>query len=246
MVYEYRSGVDYFFGTLTAAAAVSDTTLSAAAFAALPSTYTTGTYLPLVLHDPALGLYELVWVTAHTAASTSVTVVRGRQSTTARAWPSGTQVVNAPTIRDMALPLARASLPTDAHVGMRVPVSDEGFTVERLVSGAWGPSVGVANPADSGATRTGAYPAAGNAITIRCASAVTTTNGSGDGTINFRTPFPNACIAVVATSGDQVVTTGTVTSVGESASAFNFRVMASGGGALASTTVRISYIAVGY
>lgn len=245
MVYEYRSGVDYFFGTLSAAAAVSDTTLSAAAFAALPSTYSTGTYLPLVLHDPALGLYELVWVTAHTAASTSVTVVRGRQSTTARAWPSGTQVVNAPTIRDTTLPLARASLPTDAHVGMRVPVSDEGVTVERLVSGLWGPSVGIASPGDVGPGYNGDTPAANRTIVMRCGSASGTTDGSGLGNITFRTPFPNAALSLVVTSsywnarGPFVITALT-------ASGGQVQVHNGTATALASSTWSVSYLAVGY
>jgi hypothetical protein len=194
VVYEFRNSIDYFFGQLSTAAAVSDTTLTAAAFASLPSTYSTTSYLPLVLHDPTLGLEETVWVTAHTAASTSVTVVRGRQGTTARAWPSSTQVVNAPTVRDVTLPFARASLPTDAHVGMRVPVSDEGIVAQRAYSGRWEADVGVGLPSEFGNRQDASAIPASSVLMMRGGCATGVTNASSQFAVVFKSPFPNQAL----------------------------------------------------
>ncbi|WP_394621305.1 hypothetical protein JNUCC0626_20070 [Lentzea sp. JNUCC 0626] len=195
MVYEYRNGIDYFYGQLSTAAAVSDTTLSSAAFASLPSTYSTTSYLPLVLHDPTLGVEETVWVTAHTAASTSVTVVRGRQGTAARAWPSSTQVVNAPTVRDVTLPLARAALPTDAHVGMRTAVTDEGIVVQRAYNGGrWEADVGVGLPSEFGYRQDGSAIPSSSVLMMRGGCATGITNGSSQFAVVFKSPFPNQAL----------------------------------------------------
>lgn len=247
MTYEYRSGIDYFFGTLQTAAAISDTTISSAAFVNLPSTYSTTTYLPLVLHDPATGFDEVVWVTGHTAASASVTVVRGRQGTSARAWPSGTQVVDAPTIRDWLPLYTRATLPTDAHVGMRVPITDEGFTVERTFAGLWAPSVGVANPGDIGPLRSGATPPATATGWIRGGHVSGTTDSNGRFVVTHRTPFATATVASVC----NVVSSTTPAIVGpdsETASAVTFRAFAlsTGNAVGAGVAVTLQYISFGY
>jgi len=247
MVYEFRYGIDYFYGQLSTAAAVSDTTLTAPQFASLPSTYSTTAYLPLVLHDPVLGVEETVWVTGHVAASTSVTVVRGRQTTTARAWPSGTQVVNAPTVRDWLPLYSRATRPTDPHVGMRVPVADEGFTVERTYLGLWAPSVGVANPGDIGPLRAGTTPPASATAWIRGGHVSGTTDANGRFVVTHRTPFATNTVASVCS----VVSSASPAIVGpdsETASAVTFRAYSlSTGSALgAGVAVTIQYISFGY
>ncbi|TDQ01240.1 hypothetical protein [Labedaea rhizosphaerae] len=138
MVYEYRTPVDFSFGVLTNAAAVSDTVISSADFASLPSAATTSVYLPLVLLNPATKTHEKVWVTAHAAGATTLTVVRGRENTAAQAWPAGTQWVCAPTARDGLYPVTtRSALPADAHVGMRCLIVDEAAVVERSSTQGW-------------------------------------------------------------------------------------------------------------
>lgn len=246
MVYEYRSTVDYFYGTLSVAAASSDTTISSAAFAALPTTYSTALYLPLVLHDPSLGLYELVWITGHAAASTSVTVVRGRQGTTARAWASGTQVVVAPTVRDTLPLLTRATLPADAHVGMRAPLSDEGFTLEKTFAG-WAPSAGVANPADVGPLRSAAVPPTNVVPVVRGGHISGTTDANGRFVVTHRQPFLNITIATVFS----VVSSSTPVVVGpdsETAAAVTLRAfaIATGNAVGAGVSVTGQYISLGY
>ncbi|WP_086663689.1 hypothetical protein [Lentzea kentuckyensis] len=251
MVYEYRNGIDYFYGQLSTAAAVSDTTLTAAAFASLPSTFSTTSYLPLVLHDPTLGLEETVWVTAHTAASTSVTVVRGRQGTTARAWPSSTQVVDAPTVRDVTYPLARASLPTDAHVGMRVPVTDEGIVVQRAYNGGrWEADVGVGLPSEFGYRQDASAIPASSVLMMRGGCATSVTNASSQFAVVFKSPFPNQALTANITwhSGTPgglgfAIYPGTLLASGFTVYVFS---LATGALSGAGASVVYSYTAVGY
>lgn len=192
MANEFRDIRDYLFGTLTNAATISDTTITCSDFAALPTTYSTSRYLPLVLHDPALKVSEVVWVTAHVAASASVTVVRAKEGSTARAWPSGTQVLCAPTIRDGLPVYTRATLPADAHIGQRVAVSDESVVVQRLAT-TWGPSVGVCQASEAGPRRTGSIPTTA-VITWRGGHKTGVANASGLVTISHAVAFPTATI----------------------------------------------------
>lgn len=199
MVYEQRAPRDYVAGTLSTAAAISDTALVADIFANLPTTYTTTQYLPLVIHDPSTNLYEVVWVTAHSSTSTTVTVVRARESTTARAWPTGSYVICSPTIRDSLSTSTLAGLPTDAHTGMRAMVTDKGDVRQRLNSGAWAASVGVALADDIGPYGGGSFPSSSSGIFVRAAHLTGTTDSSGQIAVTYRTPFPTATIAVAVT-----------------------------------------------
>lgn len=128
MTYELRTALDYRFGTLSSAAAISDPTLQAADFASLPggASVSTTQYIPITLQDPNTKLYEIVWINAHTAASTTVTVLRGREGTSARSWASGTLWTLGGTVRDGLLGVAnRAALPSDGHIGGRALLLDE-------------------------------------------------------------------------------------------------------------------------
>jgi hypothetical protein len=127
MAYESRLTLNYCFGTLSLPAAISDTTLNSDDFAArLPVGLSTGTYVPITLQDPSTGNYEIVWATAHSAGSTTATVIRARESSSSRAWASGTLWTVSPTLRDGLLPVPnRNSLPGDAHIGLRAYLQDE-------------------------------------------------------------------------------------------------------------------------
>jgi hypothetical protein len=193
MANEYRDILDYFFGQLSAAASISDTTISCTDFAGLGTAYSTTRVLPLVLHDPALKVKEVVWVTAHTASATSVTVVRAKEGTTARAWGAGTQVLCAPTVRDGLPVVTRATLPSDANWGARFSLSDEGVVVERA-GASWGPSVGTAQAAEMGPRLSGTIPV-GAVITRRAGYKAGTTNASGKLAVAYPVGFTNATIA---------------------------------------------------
>jgi hypothetical protein len=139
MTYENRLIQNYSFGTLTNAAAISDTSLVSNDFSArLATGLSTTIYVPITLQDPSTGIYEIVWANAHTAASSTATVLRGKESTSARAWPSGTLWTVAPTVRDGLLPVTtRSALPTDPHAGIRAEIQDEQVVVEWSVSSGW-------------------------------------------------------------------------------------------------------------
>jgi hypothetical protein len=66
-------------GTLTADPGSGGTTLSSATFASLPAIAAPDTMRLVLDPDGALGLPEIVLVTAHTAAATSCTVTRGQE-----------------------------------------------------------------------------------------------------------------------------------------------------------------------
>lgn len=126
MAYEFRQPANYASGLLKNAAAVSDTALVSDDFiASLAAGLSNTTYVPITLQDPAAKTYEIVWATGHVAGSNSATVLRGREGTIARAWPSSTLWTCAPTIRDGLFPTTRANLPADPHIGMRAALSDE-------------------------------------------------------------------------------------------------------------------------
>lgn len=251
MTYECRAPKDYVFGTLSAPAAISDTTITSAAFVPLSTGYTTSVYLPVIAHDPSRNAYEVMWATGHAAASANLTVARGKEGTTAQAWAGSTQVVCAPSVRDGLPALTRATLPADAHYGMRALVADESVVTERTVAG-WGPSVGVANPADVGPRKDGTYPPAGCVVTVRAATtAGITTDTGGYGTVTYRTPFPNGTIAASIISAAAYNFGGRFTVEAQSATGFTFIAMHPGGSAgvvnvAASATIFVTYIAIGY
>lgn len=137
-MYETRLTLNYVFGTLTNAAAVSDTTLVSADFVPLPAGLSTTTYVPITLQDPATKVFEVVWATGHGSGASTVTVVRAREGGSARSWPVGTLWTVAPTLRDGVLPVAnRAALPTDPHGGLRAYLQDEQLILEWIVGVGW-------------------------------------------------------------------------------------------------------------
>jgi hypothetical protein len=248
MANEFRVPLDYFFGTLTTAAAVSDTTLTSTnSFASLGTGYTTGVYLPLVLHDPVTKVREVVWVTAHTAASNSVTVVRGKEGTSAQSWPSGTQITCAPTQRDGNLVLPRASLPTDQAIGTRATLSDEAVALVSTLDSGWFPQAGVSKPSSAGPNRSAVNPSAHNTIQLRGGYLSGVTNGSGNITYTYREAFPNATIAPVASVASSS-STAIIAMESETASTFTVGVYnpATGTKYGAGVTVAVFYNAFGY
>ncbi|OXM69649.1 hypothetical protein [Amycolatopsis vastitatis] len=137
-MYELRAPVNYSFGQLTNPAAVSDTSMVSTDFASLQSGLTTSLYIPITLQDPANKQFEIVWATAHTGASNTLTVVRGREGSAARAWPASTLWACAPTLRDSVLPVPNAAaLPPDPHVGLRALLQDTQQTVQWGYPGGW-------------------------------------------------------------------------------------------------------------
>lgn len=249
MVYEQRWHQNYFSGTLALAASVSDTTLSSTAFAALPTGYSTTIYQPIVLHNPASGIYEIAWITGHAANSQTVTVARGRESTTAQAWPANTQIIDAATANDMLGAYgSRSILPaSNMQTGYRASLVDENVTVEKTVNG-WLPSVGVAAPADVGPVLSSmtTFPPANSVIMVRAGRAQGAANVSGDTSFSYRTPFPTNTIAVTITSA-VYDTLGPFVVYGADKNGFSFRSFGASSNPVANgTLVYVNFVAVGY
>lgn len=135
--YDQRTAVDDKFGQLTAGVTSLDTTLTSPDFASLPSDLTVTKYMPVTLADDSARTYETVWITGHSAGSNAVTVVRGREGSTARAWATGSAWRMAPTVRDLLPGLTRATLPGDGHLGMRAMLTDEGGRVVIKTEAGW-------------------------------------------------------------------------------------------------------------
>lgn len=222
MAVNFRQPLDYTFGTLSLAAAIGDTTINSSAFASLPNGVFTATqYLPIVLHNPAAGTHEVVWVTAHTGSATSVTVVRGKESTSAQAWPSGTQWICAPTAARDGLGLytsTQVTNMTDAHVGQRVLETDTGLPKAYASTGVWAADIGQCLPGEVGTITGGGSVPTNATVLSRMGCVIGAAVSSGSVTVTFAKPFPGGFIGGLAGVSDHnlwdgyiAVDTGTTT-----------------------------------
>lgn len=135
MAYEQRRPLFNVSGTLLTGCSALDTTISSSIFPSFPSDVTTTSYVPLVLANDSQGKSEIVWCVGHTASSNSITVVRGREGTSALSFSAGDVVRCTPTLRDVVGTYTRAGLPSDPHVGMRAMLTDENLAVEYNAQG---------------------------------------------------------------------------------------------------------------
>lgn len=134
--YDQRLLLDNRFGQLSGGVVASATTLTSPDFASLPSDLSATRYLPIVLADDSAKAYEVVWATGHVEGSSNLTVIRGREGSTAKQWLTGTAWRHAATARDGITTVAtRSALPTDAHLGMKVMIRDENRAVEKTTAG---------------------------------------------------------------------------------------------------------------
>lgn len=250
MVVYYREPLDYTYGTLSSAAAIGDTSIASAAFAALGTGYAAGSnpvVLPIVLGNPATGAHEVVWVTGHTAASTSVTVVRGKEGTAAQAWPSGTQWICAPTAARDGLSYmsaaARTAL-TDAHVGMRNLDIDTGLLLTLGYLGDWVTDAGLCLPSEMGATAAGGTVPTPSTIQIRTGNVNSVSPTSGLYAVTFPKAFTHGYFGAFAgsTNGTQFV--GAICCESGSTTGMNLRPVQYSGAAPA--VFSATYIAIGW
>ena len=98
-----RIHADYVFGTISTTDGISAaaTSFDSPRLARLPAV-SGGDVAAITLHDAATGTYEIVHVTAHTAAATTATILRGQEGSTAQEWPSGTSWLHGPTAQEFA------------------------------------------------------------------------------------------------------------------------------------------------
>jgi hypothetical protein len=90
---EIRARGNLVAGTLSVALLSTDTTMSSAGLANLPA-ITASNHAVLICEN------EIMWVTAHTAAATTATILRGQEGTTAAAHALNTAWVHGPVASD--------------------------------------------------------------------------------------------------------------------------------------------------
>jgi hypothetical protein len=247
VAYEFRNNIDFQFGTLTSAVAISDTTLSSAEFTGLATGYSTGNYFPIIMLNPSAKTHEKAWIVGHSSASADVTVVRGRESTSAQAWPSGTQWVSGPTIRDGLMPSTAASPPSDPHVGQRAVYLDTSVVVERTIAQGWMGSVR-ANAADMGRAIDGTTShTAGRVPHMKMWTATGTTTAGGFLAVTipnggFATRLLSVVVTRYGTSTPVIFTLATTTTI----TTLQILCTEIGGGPAASTSTTVCILATGY
>lgn len=102
------------------------TTINSAAFTTLPTVAGTN-HLILILDPLAInGVPEIVMVTAHTAAATSVTVTRGAEGSTPRAHILGTTWFHGPVTTDHTEVLTSGTRPAVPYTGELLYETDTG------------------------------------------------------------------------------------------------------------------------
>jgi hypothetical protein len=245
MAVYYREPADFAFGTLSVAAALGDTTLQSTQFTSLGTGYSAGAnpvVLPIVLINTATPAREVVWVTGHTSASNSVTVVRGKEGTTAQAWPSGTQWICAPTVARDGLPyMSAATLAglTDTHAGMRALEVDTGQVKEQTYTGGLLPSYGHILPGHIAGT---SVPTTG-AVQFRAGVLTSAVPVSGLVTATFSSPFPNGFLMGFAGSADHNLWDGYVAVDGGSTTSCKLAPLSSSGTPGSCT---LAYLALGW
>lgn len=80
---------------------------------------------------------EIVVITAHTAAATVATIVRGQYGTAARAHPVGTEWIHAPVDEDFVEILTSSTRPTDPYRGQMIFETDTNRFVGRTTADTW-------------------------------------------------------------------------------------------------------------
>ena len=101
MAVTVRKKAGFIAGTLSAAITTTgQTSIDSAAFAALPAVASPEILAIVMDADASAGAPEIIHVTAHTALSTTCTVTRGREGSTARTHVNGTDWTHMPTTRD--------------------------------------------------------------------------------------------------------------------------------------------------
>lgn len=249
MANEYRFTANGLYGQMAAGFTAATTSIVDSSFTTIPVITASSQYMPITFTDSTAKLTEIVWVTAHSSGSNTITVARGKEGTTARAWTTGTPWAQAETVRDGQITATSGAQPSERHVGMRWVDTDTGLAKAQSFNGGIVPQFGVALPSDVGPNRAATTPATGSTIVMRGEIETITTNSVGDANVQYRTAFPNGCISVVANGADFTTFAGVTEVWSEGTTGFDLRAIGfNSGGAFAvvNTTFKISYVAMGW
>lgn len=107
-----RIRADHLSGTLGASLGLGDTTLTATRLSDLPAVAAPDVAAITIYDGPN---FEVVHVTAHTAAADTATIIRGQEGTAAQAWDAGASWVHGPTVQDFDEKVTATATITKLH-----------------------------------------------------------------------------------------------------------------------------------
>ena len=113
------------------------TTLTSAGLAALPVIDTTNHAAIILDPDGIHGAPEIVWVTAHSASSTTATILRAQESTSARQHLRDTYWVHTATVRDFAPVYASVVLTASQNISHNTETKIQFNSVEVDTLNMW-------------------------------------------------------------------------------------------------------------
>ena len=136
------------------------TTINSAGFASLPTIGATNSMILILDPQEVGGTAEIVRVTAHTAAATSVTVVRGQEGSVARSHVFNTTWMHGPVTSDYIEVLTSSTRPSVPYEGELIYETDTNKFVgfggtdwaPRDAGGSLGVSTSTSNAVTSGTT----------------------------------------------------------------------------------------------
>lgn len=140
---------NFIDGSLSAGISPADGTATAAVFATLPAISGTDYAWLVIDPDAGAGAPEVVKITAHTASSTSVTISRGQQGSSARAHLAAVRVTNPVTKADLDSFVTGAEYLVDGSIATAkladsaittAKISDDDVTRAKIGAGAVGPT----------------------------------------------------------------------------------------------------------
>lgn len=141
MANEIRVRSDFVAGGLSAELTTGATTMQSAGLADLPAIGATQHAAVALFQTDAAGRVikkEIVWVTAHTAASTSATIVRAREGTSAQTWAIGDRWSMTALSSDQIVICTSATRPAHSYEGQVIWETDTGLLkVANVLAGQW-------------------------------------------------------------------------------------------------------------
>lgn len=127
MANDIRVRPNFVAGALSADMASGATSMSSAGLADLPAIGSTEhTAIEFFTRDATgrVTKKEIVWVTAHTAAATTATIVRGKEGTTAQNWVTNDRWAVSPIVSDAIVVCTSGTRPSQPYTGQVIYETD--------------------------------------------------------------------------------------------------------------------------
>ena len=258
MANEIRRRVDFAAGGLSVGLSTVDTTMQSNGLQDLPA-LAADEYFPLSLFRlDALGRItqkEVVYMTAHSAAAGSGTILRAQEGTTAQLWNAGDRWSLAHLARDPLVVCKSSTQPATPYDGMMIKELDTDYV--RFWSGVtWRHVANMKMFGAGSAMKNGPPPTPDGAsntppFLVQAGTNVVTADGGGGAGVTYPVAFPNGVLSVVLCNGDPGVHDDIVLAVEIGSGATNlsgvwFTATNNAGARYGGLTYRLNWIAIGW